>query len=72
MSQEAHPPAADRENQIIWWVCCCVPVGVASDYMNASAIEAVDLLLNWVCQAPCFASMRERGTDCSFVDAQFH
>ena len=46
-------PLSDRTHQVEHWGCGCVPIVLASDDMQASAVESVDTAHHCSSQRPC-------------------
>ena len=64
-------PLSDRTQQVDHWRCCCVPIVLVSDDMQASAVEAVDTAHHCSSQRPCLGRLCQSGTHCQSVCPQF-
>ena len=53
VSEVSQPPLSDRTQQVEHWRCSRVPIVLASDDMQASAVEAVDTAHHCSSQRPC-------------------
>ena len=60
-------PLSDRTHQVEHWGCGCVPIVLASDDMQASAVESVDTAHHCSSQRPCLGRMRQCGTHCQLT-----
>ena len=52
VSEVSQSPLSDRTKQVEHWGCGCVPIVLASDDMQASAVEAVDTAHDCSSQRP--------------------
>ena len=50
----------------------CVPIVLASDNMQASAVESIDTAHHCSSQRPCLGRMRQCGTQCQLICPQTH
>ena len=71
MPKISQSPLSDRTHQVEHWGCGCVPIVLASDDMQASAVEAIDTAHHCSSQRPCLGRMRQCGTHCQLVCPQF-
>ena len=60
-------PLSDHTHQVEHWGCGCVPIVLASDDMQASAVEAVDTAHHCSSQRPCLGQMCQCGTHCQLI-----
>ena len=71
VSEVSQSPLSDRTQQVEHWRCGCMLIVLASDDMQASAVEAVDDTHHCSSQRPCLGRMCRCGTHCKLVCPQF-
>ena len=61
---------ANRKKQVIFWGCCCDSLVLASDYVQAAAVETVHTAHHWLSEGPCFRCVCQRRTHSKLVRPQ--
>ena len=59
-----------QETGHIFWGCCCDSVVLASDYVQAAAVETVYTAHHWLSEGPCFRGVCQRRTHSKRVRPQ--
>ena len=70
MAEVTEAALANRTN-VVFWGCCCDSVVLASDYVQAAAVETVHTAHHWLSGRPCFRCVCKRRTHSKLIRPQF-
>ena len=70
MAEVTEAALANCTKQVIIWGCFCHSVVMASDYVQAAAVETVHTAHRWLSERPCFRCVCQRRTHSKLVRHQ--
>ena len=70
MAEVTEAALANRTNHVLFWGCCRHSVVLASDYVQAAALETVHTAHHWLSERPRFRCVCQRRTHSKLVRPQ--